>query len=338
MIQTQAFEKNIEHLPVVYLTKTMRDLYQKGREVAEGKNPSVLIRGEKGTGKELLAKSIHYNLTPHSNFFPIQCVDLPFQHFKDKIERYFYIFSENKPISGENGAGKKATFFFRNIEKLDRKVQTNLVDLLREKFYGTFQTAREKLNSFLFIFSSSQDELQREDLKGIENNFEKIFNPSMLNTVPLRDRKEDINLLALFFIDKFGKEYEKDIGGIHSAAIQYLESYLWPGNVSELRDVIENAVMLSQAPLITNDDLRFNVSKKLIALESYFIQEEYFKLDEIEQIYIQTVLRRLKNNKSKASKILGISRNTLQRRIDTIETPYPKSKSRKKAANQPTLF
>ena len=338
MIQTQAFEKNIEHLPVVYLTKTMRDLYQKGRKVAEGKNPSVFIRGEKGTGKELLAKSIHYNLTPHSNFCPIQCVDLPFQHFQDEIERFFYIFSENKPISGEKGTSKKATFYFREIEKLDRKVQTNLLDLLREKLYGPSQTAREKLNSFLIIFSSSQNESETKDRKGIDKNFQKIFNPQMLNTMPLRERREDINPLALFFIDKFGKEYERDIGGIHSAAKQHLESYSWPGNVSELRDVIENAVMLSQSSLITKNDIRFNISKKLIALESYFIQEEYFKLDEIEQIYIQTVLRRLKNNKSKASKILGISRNTLQRRIDTFGTPPPKSKSKKKSSNQPTLF
>jgi DNA-binding NtrC family response regulator len=99
---------------------------------------------------------------------------------------------------------------------------------------------------------------------------------------------------------------------------------------------MENAVLLAQNPLITREDIRFNISKKSIALESFFGREDFFQLEEIERIYIQTVLRRVKNNKSKAANILGITRNTLQKRIDSFVKAETKHKARKKS-RQPTL-
>jgi transcriptional regulator with PAS, ATPase and Fis domain len=159
----------------------------------------------------------------------------------------------------------------------------------------------------------------------------------MLTILPLRSRPDDIKPLATFFMDKFSKEYGKDIGGIHSRALAMLEGHDWPENVSELRDVIENAVLLADGPLITKDDIRFNISKKAIALESFLSREDFFTLEEIEHIYINTVLRRMKNNKSKTAKILGVSRNTLQRRIGIFEEK-PARKKRRKSDRQPRLL
>jgi transcriptional regulator with PAS, ATPase and Fis domain len=93
-------------------------------------------------------------------------------------------------------------------------------------------------------------------------------------------------------------------------------------------------VLLAQSPLITREDIRFNISKKSIALESFFGREDFFQLDEVERIYIQTVLRRVKNNKSKAASILGITRNTLQKRIDSFAKAEIKHKARKKSRQQ----
>jgi len=149
---------------------------------------------------------------------------------------------------------------------------------------------------------------------------------------------EDVQPLATFFTDKFSKEYGKEIGGIHSSALKVLEAYQWQGNVSELRDVIENAVLLSNGLLLVEEDVRFNISKKSIALESFLSREDFFALDEIESIYIQTVLRRVNNNKAKASRILGISRNTLQRKLVSFTEANKKTKAPKKMKNQPLLF
>jgi len=104
--------------------------------------------------------------------------------------------------------------------------------------------------------------------------------------------------------------------------------------------VLENAVILAQSPLVTKEDIRFNISKKSIALESFLSREDFFTLEELERIYIQTVFRRVKNNKSKAAKILGISRNTMQKKIDSLAaaTARAKKKTKKKNGNQPLLF
>ena len=145
------------------------------------------------------------------------------------------------------------------------------------------------------------------------------------------------NPLRLFSWINSARNTEKISAEFTAGPWHCLEKYDWPENVSELRDVMENAVLLADGPLITKDDIRFNISKKAIALESFLSREDFFTLEEIEHIYINTVLRRLKNNKSKTAKVLGVSRNTLQRRIDTHEK-QPARKKRRKNGNQPRLL
>jgi two-component system response regulator AtoC len=338
MNNTNLIEKNIEYLPFIYLTQSMKNLYQKGQCLARDNYPSVLITGESGTGKELLAKSIHYNLSPSAPFIIINCINLPFDHFEEKIEGCFSIFSDMKVPFSEKNSASEATLFLRDIGKLDLTVQSNLFNLLKQRFFEPKKGLSNKFEKLRLMFSYNQNGLNKEVKKKFDTNLSEAFHPLMLNILPLRDRKDDIQPLAQYFIDKFSKEYGKDVGGIHSRALSILKSHTWPENVSELRDIMENAVLLSQGPLITKEDIRFNISKKSIALESFLTREDFFTLEELERIYIQTVFKRVKKNKSKAAKILGISRNTLQRRIHSFEAVPPKKKSGKKNSNQPSLF
>jgi len=338
MQHAHVIEKNIEYLPVIYLTETMKQLYQQGKKLSDADHPSILISGEHGTGKELLAKSIHYNLAPTAQFLTVNCVNLPFKNVEEKIDRCFTMLVESDGASPDAGARKRPTLFLRDIGKLENAMQKNLALLLRDRLSDSSKTAASPVKKVRIIFSSSHQPDTTHD--PVDKTILKTFNPLLLSILPLRDRKEDIHPLALFFIDKYGKEYGKEIGGIHSAALQLLESYPWTGNVSELRDVIENAVILAQTPLITREDIRFNISKKSIALESFLTREDFFTLEELERIYIQTVFRRLKNNKSKAAKVLGISRNTLQKKIDQFAAEHARAqkKTRKKTPNQRLLF
>ncbi len=339
MHRTQLIEKNIEYLPAIYLTQTMKQLYQKSKLLAGNSHPSVLIVGERGTGKELLAKSIHYKLSPNLPFVTINCVNLPFDHFEAKIEKCFDAFSELAPSVAKNSTGQ-ATLFLRDIGKLKPSVQKELFSMLQERFFTLSTAADSTLQHIRLMFSYEDNgSTPAKQDKLFDRVTYRRFNPYLLSIIPLRDRREDIQPLAQFFVDKFAKEYDKDIGGLHSSAIKVMESYAWPGNVSELRDIIENATLLSQGPLITKEDIRFNISKKSIALESFLSREDFFSLEELERIYIQTVLRRVKNNKSKAAKILSISRNTLQRKVDAFTAKPTKKKSKKKNTNrQPALF
>jgi len=333
MTRTQLLEKNIEYLPVVYLTNSLKQLYQQCRGLSKKKHHSIMITGERGTGKELLAKSIHYSHCPNAPFVTMNCINLPFDHCEEKINTCFSALQTPADNSNHTAPSPEATLYLRDLGKLEEEVKQSLLGLLSEKI----QSLKKNGVSPIRLIFSSKEPLPETKSRLKDSTSVTLFNPYQLTILPLRNRQDDIKPLTTFFIDKFSKEYGKDIGGIHSRALAQLESYDWPENVSELRDVIENAVLLADGPLITKDDIRFNISKKAIALESFLSREDFFTLEEIEHIYINTVLRRLKNNKSKTAKVLGVSRNTLQRRIETSEK-QPARKKRRKNQNQPRLL
>ncbi len=334
MTLSQAVERTITYLPGMHLTGTMTELYHKGKTLCEGDPGSLLITGESGTGKELLARTIHYTLSPNSRFIPISCVNLPYDHFEKKIESCLQDIGKAAAEQPAAACPSAATLFFRDIGKLETSVQQDLMGYLQEKISLQTETGKEQPGQVKYIFSCSQPG-QGCDQSITSEPVVRTFNPRLLSILPLRERTDDIKPLANFFIDRFSKEYGKDIGGIDNAAIERLEAWSWPGNVSELRNIIENAVLLARFPLLTDEDIRFNVSKKFIALESFLCREDFFTLEEIEKIYIQTVLRRMKNNKSKTSRILNISRNTLQSKLEKYNSLPAKQKNRKKPSQQP---
>ena len=333
MSHTQLLEKNIEYLPVVYLTSSLKQLYEQCEGLSKKKFHSILITGESGTGKELLAKSIHYSRSPNAPFITMNCINLPFDHFEEKINACMSALdvsgsNRNRPLHAP-----ESTLFLRDLSKLEVNVKQDLLELLSTKIKAMGKNGGAPVR----LIFSSKEPLPKTSTRTKGSASVALFNPYQLTILPLRSRRDDIKPLATFFIDKYSKEYGKDVGGIHSRAMVLLEKHDWPENVSELRDVMENAVLLADGPLITKDDIRFNISKKAIALESFLSREDFFTLEEIEHIYINTVLRRLNNNKSKTAKVLGVSRNTLQRRIDTDEKP-PARKKRRKNNNQPRLL
>ncbi len=338
MKQSQLIEKSIEYLPVVYLTNSMKKLFSQSKKLVEEDSSSILINGEHGTGKELLAKSIHYCNSPSSPFVTINCVNLPFDHFEEKVDNCISVFSDDINQARDIDDGHKSTLFLRNIGKLECNVQMSLFALLKERLAELSKNANKKQDNVQLILSCNQNSMSNDEYNEMHRHATAAFSPSEIDILPLRDRVEDVPPLATFFMDKFSKEYGKEIGGIHSSALKTLEAYQWQGNVSELRDVIENAVLLSNGLLLVEEDVRFNISKKSIALESFLSREDFFALEEIESIYIQTVLRRVKNNKAKASRILGISRNTLQRKLNTFTESTKKTKTSKNMKNQPFLF
>jgi transcriptional regulator with PAS, ATPase and Fis domain len=118
----------------------------------------------------------------------------------------------------------------------------------------------------------------------------------------------------MHFIKNFNKEYGKQVKRVDPDVRNYLESYDWPGNVSELKNVIEHVVILSQSESISMKEMEFKVSKKLISLDSLLMNGSFLSLDEMVNLYVNTVLKKVKGNKSKAAKLLKVSRNTLKKK------------------------
>jgi DNA-binding NtrC family response regulator len=331
----------IDYFPTLCLSESLQKIFQQAKKVTAKGTAPLLITGERGTGKEFLAKNIHYLTSSlHQPFFLMNCSQLPFDHFANKLEQYLAAMGKisNDKTAGNKSSGNAGTIFLRDVGKLALPIQGKVFDLLKELCGKFVRSSKASVPSVHLMFSYSPNREKTDVHSPCQEVLHKTFHPDTLTLLPLRDRLDDIQPLASFFIDRFSKEYGKDIGGIHSEALSVLKSHAWPNNVSELKNVIENAVLLAQNSLITREDIRFNISKKSIALESFFGREDFFQLEEIEQIYIQTVLRRVKNNKSRAANILGITRNTLQKRIDSFVKAETKRKARKKSRQQTLPF
>jgi two-component system response regulator HydG len=329
----------IDFFPTFCLSESLQKVFQQAKKITAKGTAPILITGERGTGKEFLAKNIHYlTSSVHLPFFAVNCSHLPFDHFAIKMEQYLAAMGKNSDdkVTGNKASGNAGTIFLRDVGKLAPPIQGKVFDLLKELCGKFVRSSKPFVPTVHLMFSYSPTREKSDVHSPCQEVLHKTFHPDTLTLLPLRDRLDDIQPLASFFVDRFSKEYSKDIGGIHSEALAALKSHAWPNNVSELKNVMENAVLLAQNPLITREDIRFNISKKSIALESFFGREDFFQLEEIERIYIQTVLRRVKNNKSKAANILGITRNTLQKRIDSFVKAETKHKARKKS-RQPTL-
>lgn len=340
-VQEQLLE-TIDYFPTLCLSQYLKKIYQQAKKISSRGNAPILITGEKGTGKEFLAKNIHYiSSSLQHPFFIMNCSHLALDNFELKLGQYLSALPHTPDAQSSSGSGPLqmgGTIFLRDVGKLDSHIQGKVFDVLKENCGRSLRSSASSFPSIHLIFSFCQNSEKPEENAPCKESLQNIFRPDTLNLIPLRERLEDMQPLASFFIDRFSKEYGKDINGIHSEALGLLKSYAWPCNVSELKNVMENAVLLAQGPLITKNDIRFNISKKSITLESFFSQEDFFALEEIERIYIQTVLRRVKNNKSKAAKILGITRNTLQNRVDSFTKPAAKSKAGKKSHQQTLPF
>ena len=135
---------------------------------------------------------------------------------------------------------------------------------------------------------------------------------------PLRKRSSAIVPLAMHFIKAFNREYGKEVKRIDADVRSYLTSYDWPGNVSELKNVMEHVVIISQGESISMKDMAFRSDKKMMSLDSLLLNGSFLSLDEMVALYVKTVLKKVKGNKSKAAKLLRVSRNTLKKKSVVI--------------------
>ena len=202
------------------------------------------------------------------------------------------------------------------IGTLTHNTQLKLLRVLQEKEFERVG-GTETIKADVRIIAATNEDLEkgieqgkfREDLyyrlKVIE-----VFMP------PLKDRTEDIPLLASYFLEIFSKEMGRVVKGISPEAMEILKSYHWPGNVRELKNIIERSVVLGSSEFIVPDDLPLEIrQKKSVSVDSAASVPQGWTLEDAEARHIKEVLEKTKGNKSKAAELLGISRNRLDRKI-----------------------
>jgi two-component system response regulator AtoC len=309
-VQKEKFEFN----NIIGKSKKMQEIFSLIEKVAPG-NSTVIIYGGSGTGKELVAKAIHYHSTrTEKPFIPFNCGAIP----ETLVESELFGHTKGAftgAIQAKRGLFEEAnggTLFLDEISTILPSVQVKLLRVLQEKeLMRVGSTERTKIDVRMIAATNENLERNMKMGKFREDLFYRlhvfpIFLPD------LKDRKEDISLLAYHFLDRYSKEAKKGIKGISKEAMKLLLEYHWPGNVRELENTIERAVIMTdQDHLVPND-----FPKELIEGFSEMIKrgvKDRKSLNDIKSEYIKEILKEVSGNKRIASEILKVNPRTLYR-------------------------
>lgn len=274
-------------------------------------NTNVMIRGESGTGKELIAKTIHLN--SKRRFFPFVTINCSSY---DDMELATEIFGHEKGTfegghfrkKGKLDLANGGTVYFDEISCLSPRLQEDVMKVIESKrFFRVGGT--EIINSDFRVITATQAPLEelvkqgkfREDLYYRLNTFT-IFVP------PLRERREDIMALADYFLKKYSVMVGKRFAGFSSDVIDFMMKYEWKGNIRELENCIERAVVVGKKDLITLKDLPFDTEEYLSGVNDRTLKT-------MEKKYIEKILSENRWNISRSAEILGIDRVTLYNKI-----------------------
>lgn len=296
-------------------TAAMQKIQDTIRKAADSK-ASVLITGESGVGKEVIARAIHELSSRHSKaMIDVHCAALSETLLESELfghEKGAFTGAEHMQ-KGRFERAHGSTIFLDEIGEINQSTQIKILRVLAERKFervGGEQTIAVDVRVVAATNKNLEDEIKagrfREDLYY-------RLNVIHIHVPPLRERKSDIPLLIASFLETFNNENGKKIKGFDNKAKAAMNRYDWPGNIRELRNCVESAVVMCSGSEITIDDLPQNIAMSTAEDE---ISIPYgTTLDEAERIIIEQNLAVNKNNKTKTAKILGIGRKTLQRKL-----------------------
>jgi DNA-binding NtrC family response regulator len=304
---------------IIGVSQKMKDLLGLAEKLAQSSDTTVLIEGETGTGKELLAEYIHF-LSPRSSFpfIPINCGAIPKDLFESELfgyERGAFTGALEKGKMGKAEAAEKGTLFLDEVGELPPTAQVKVLRVLDEKEYFKVGGV-EKRKADVRIVAATNRDLESEVKK--ENFRDDLYfrlNVVKLHIPPLRERMEDILPLFRFFLDRFNEQFKKSFVQISEEAEERILSYPWLGNVRELRNTAERILLLERGDTILGKHLSFLTGKEREPDDAVrfqpMIPSQGIVLDNVEKEYILEALRIKKGNKFQAAKLLGISRSAL---------------------------
>jgi len=316
----QQLENRYTFTNIVGKSQKMQESFRLIKKVALSDCP-VLLRGESGTGKELVARAIHYN-SPRmeKTFVPVNCAALPEALLESELFGY-----EKGAFTGA-GARKlgkfevasEGTIFLDEIADMSLPMQAKILRVVQEQSFERVGGTKSVKIDFRLITATNKD-LEEAMAKGLFR--EDLYHRLNVVTVylpPLRQRKEDIPLLANCFLKRYNRANGEKVKTIPAEVLDLLVDYEWPGNVRELENVIERAVVLSSNGVILPEDILLRPWKS--TLDSEIISSpRSISLVAGEKALIQKALKATHWNQTKAAKLLGIHRNTLRRKTKHLK-------------------
>ncbi len=278
---------------------------------------TVLITGESGTGKELIAREIHkHSLRRDAPFVVVDCGALVETLFESELFGHVKGSFTGAHVTkhGRFEVANGGTIFLDEISNISLSIQAKMLRIIQER--EVMRIGSSKLIKVDVRLIAATNENLAECVKNGKFREDLFYRLSVvpLHLPPLRDRKEDIPLLIDHFLHKYNRRSKKQIVGLSQDVLKALMQYDWPGNIRELENTIERAVVLSKSDEIELDALIYHGISSGSSLLSP-IDGTYRSLEEVEKEYIKTVLQARHGNKSQSAKVLGIDRKTLITKI-----------------------
>jgi len=339
-VDSQALKREVEYLryqqrrfyrfcDLVGQNSKMREIYNQIEILSKTEDTTVLILGESGTGKELVASAIHFKSKRNkAPFMEINCASLPENLIESELFGYergaFTDAKRQKKGLFELADG--GTIFLDEIGEMPLSIQSKLLAFLEKKQFRRLGSGKDIEVDARIIAATNKDLEGAIKEKKFREDLYYRLNVVSLNIPPLRERKDDILLLANYFFEEFCRDMGKITKELSSEVEEMFNAYPWYGNVRELRNVIERLVIFCKSKIVDKD---------LLPLEMITSQKEKIGgmtgrekrlngkpldtlLSKVEKDIIKEALRETKGNKSRAAEILGISRYSLTRRIGKL--------------------
>ncbi len=279
---------------------------------------TILIYGQSGTGKELVAEAIHYNSARRNKpFIKLNCAVLPETLLESELFGYekgaFTGATTSKPGRFELAQG--GTLFLDEIGDTSLAMQSKLLRVLEEKDFERVG-GRETLKADVRVLAATNKDLKKEvEEKRFREDLYHRLNVVSVFLPSLRERTDDIPLLVNHFLKELNLLFQKNFVTVSPDAMQCLLNYTWPGNIRELKNMLQKAVLLAEGSTLTLEHLPEEIRKGLTAVPEHAEAKARATLDEMERDHIVRVLHEAGWNQSKAAEILQIHRNTLREKI-----------------------
>ncbi len=304
--------------------REMQKIYATIKKIADTP-ANILILGESGTGKELVARAIHDNSSrAKMPIVVINCGGIPENLLESELFGYMKG-SFTGAYADKVGLFEMArggTIFLDEIGELPSLLQVKLLRVVQEKTFRRIGGA-EDLKVDVRIISATNQNLEEKVKKGeFREDLYFRLNVIPIHVPPLRERKEDIPLLTKHFIEKYAREFNKEVRTISSYAMELLVDYAFPGNIRELENIIERSVAMESSNIILPENLLLSVNNKDVANLHIEIPDKGINLNEelekIEKKFIEKALQKAKGSKTRAGELLQVTFDSLRYRIEKL--------------------
>lgn len=298
---------------IVGRSASMIDLFDTIMEIANSES-SVLIFGETGTGKELIARAIHANSKRMGGpFVPINCGAIPESLMESEIfghEKGSFT-GAIRPKKGLIEVAEGGTLFLDEVGEIVPKMQVDLLRVLQDRTFFRVGGVEAIKADFRLISATHRDLAQQAAQGAFRQDFFYRINVITLRVPPLRERREDIQLLVPYFLKRFARETNREVDSVSDEAMKMLLDYDWPGNIRELENVVERAVVTSKKRVLATDSFAYlNPGGVTVGISS-----TPRSLEEAEIAHIRQILDEQDWNISHAAKVLQVDRTTLHKKI-----------------------